>query len=465
MLDLPIIQSQNTRGSASADAKARDGTSVDPMETDFETEYQEADAADEPSVVDSTGDAETGEDEAAISDPTRAEVAAAESGELITATSTTPIGNDAEPEDFLKFAVADPSRTAKIHPQEGGGVTVENDRQSTDITKPPQERPKEISGTQTARGEPTRTPDDAVVSGMTTRPMAKRSTAETVIMTRALQAAPAASNEAPKEIPQSVAGIGPAAAPDHRAASDLARPAIPRGANRSDVAHIAMQMPVRVKENRDSYGAERRLEVAELPTPRRGAVFTAQPPSNGMPHIAQSKLVAVQNPSEFVEVVLNDQEIAASFEQRTSQQVTSAQMQQVLQRAETPAMIARQMAEALQKMPDRPVEISLNPKELGRVRMNISAVEAGITVSVIAERPETLDLMRRNIDQLAREFELIGYSDINFAFSQGETQQDFSDQREETSHTPASHLDLERIDERTATQGALMPTGGVDIRV
>ncbi|WP_300033210.1 flagellar hook-length control protein FliK [uncultured Roseobacter sp.] len=99
-----------------------------------------------------------------------------------------------------------------------------------------------------------------------------------------------------------------------------------------------------------------------------------------------------------------------------------ANLNQILARAETPAMVARQMAEILQKMPDKPVELLLSPRELGRVRMSISAGEGTITVNVVAERPETLDLMKRNIDQLAREFESIGYDTINFSFSEGQQQ-------------------------------------------
>lgn len=97
--------------------------------------------------------------------------------------------------------------------------------------------------------------------------------------------------------------------------------------------------------------------------------------------------------------------------------------------------------------------------------MNISAVEAGITVSVVAERPETLDLMRRNIDQLAREFEIIGYNDINFSFSQGETQQEFSDEQQEPSRASASLLDLGHHAEGTANHTTALSTTGVDIRV
>jgi len=65
------------------------------------------------------------------------------------------------------------------------------------------------------------------------------------------------------------------------------------------------------------------------------------------------------------------------------------------------------------------VEISLSPEELGRVRLRLHPSEAGLSVTVTADRPETLDLLRRNIDMLAREFLGIGYDGAQFDFAQG----------------------------------------------
>ncbi|QPZ92821.1 flagellar hook-length control protein FliK [Thioclava electrotropha] len=69
-------------------------------------------------------------------------------------------------------------------------------------------------------------------------------------------------------------------------------------------------------------------------------------------------------------------------------------------------------------MPDRPVEIALSPEELGHVRMTLHASQNGMTVAIQADRAETLDLMRRHIDTLAREMHDMGYGALNFQFSQ-----------------------------------------------
>ncbi len=95
------------------------------------------------------------------------------------------------------------------------------------------------------------------------------------------------------------------------------------------------------------------------------------------------------------------------------------QVQTTAARMDLPQHVARQIADALQHMPNRPVEITLNPEELGRVRLGIASADSGIIVNVLAERPETVELMRRHISQLEAAFEAIGYRDISFAFSSG----------------------------------------------
>ena len=91
-----------------------------------------------------------------------------------------------------------------------------------------------------------------------------------------------------------------------------------------------------------------------------------------------------------------------------------------------PVMISQHIASALTATPDKPIEITLNPPELGRVRMMLTASDAGVSVHIITERPETLDLMRRNIGDLGNSLSDLGYEDIAFAFAQGESSPDSS---------------------------------------
>jgi len=62
------------------------------------------------------------------------------------------------------------------------------------------------------------------------------------------------------------------------------------------------------------------------------------------------------------------------------------------------------------------IELMLSPQELGPVRLTFTQSETGVTVNVHADRAETLELLRRNIDSLAQEFLDIGYESAEFTF-------------------------------------------------
>ncbi len=84
--------------------------------------------------------------------------------------------------------------------------------------------------------------------------------------------------------------------------------------------------------------------------------------------------------------------------------------------AETARQIAPQIAAVLSSGKQGTTEIALNPEELGKVRIQLSGVDQTMTVAILAERPETADLMRRHIDTLVQEFRALGYTDVRFEF-------------------------------------------------
>lgn len=68
----------------------------------------------------------------------------------------------------------------------------------------------------------------------------------------------------------------------------------------------------------------------------------------------------------------------------------------------------------------RKLELRLDPPELGRVEIHITPSEKGsVHAVVVAERPETHELLRRHGEVLARELGNAGYSDVNLSFSAG----------------------------------------------
>ncbi len=82
--------------------------------------------------------------------------------------------------------------------------------------------------------------------------------------------------------------------------------------------------------------------------------------------------------------------------------------------------IARQIAQQLPDVSTRSlpnaVEISLVPEELGRIRILLSQSDAGVSVLLQSERPETLELAKRHAGMLAEELEKAGYTSIDLSF-------------------------------------------------
>lgn len=89
-----------------------------------------------------------------------------------------------------------------------------------------------------------------------------------------------------------------------------------------------------------------------------------------------------------------------------------------IDRPETPRAIAVQVSAAVKASDGDSISIRLDPEELGPVRMKLNHNDTQITVSISAERPETLDLMRRHVDQLAQEMRGLGYTSMRFDFQQ-----------------------------------------------
>ena len=83
---------------------------------------------------------------------------------------------------------------------------------------------------------------------------------------------------------------------------------------------------------------------------------------------------------------------------------------------ETGRQVAQQIAIAITNQTGGPTEITLNPEELGRVRMMMTANEGAVVVNLTAERGETQELLRRHIDPLGQELRALGYTSIDCSF-------------------------------------------------
>lgn len=128
---------------------------------------------------------------------------------------------------------------------------------------------------------------------------------------------------------------------------------------------------------------------------------------------------------------------------------------------DSPRQIAQQMAVAVASHDGNTVEIALNPVELGRVRLQITAQDGAIVLHVLAERPDTADLLRRHIDALAQEFRTLGFQDLTFSFGGESTAQPRNDR-------PTENADLAmdtETDGHAPVTGPLHATGALDIRL
>ena len=78
--------------------------------------------------------------------------------------------------------------------------------------------------------------------------------------------------------------------------------------------------------------------------------------------------------------------------------------------------VAMQLAAAVSM--DRPgaFEIRLSPEELGMVKLTLQVADGTVALAIEAERPETLELMRRSLDVLEREFRDAGFTSLNLSF-------------------------------------------------
>ncbi len=130
------------------------------------------------------------------------------------------------------------------------------------------------------------------------------------------------------------------------------------------------------------------------------------------------------------------------------------------------ATVAKQIADAAQNSSDRQIELTLSPAELGKVRMSLSSTDAGVSVLIHADRPETLDLMRRNIGDLESEFADMGYGDVDFAFSGGDSAHDQRSDHPQA-HDTSTHADAPVVGtaSNVAEDTPLSPETSMDIRI
>ena len=110
----------------------------------------------------------------------------------------------------------------------------------------------------------------------------------------------------------------------------------------------------------------------------------------------------------------------------------------------------------------------MNPEELGRVRLGLQAAEQGMVVTINVERPETLELLRRNIELLAEQLREIGYQDLEFSFEQSWQDETFDDEAQNegvNASEPALQATADDADASVIHRTVLALDGRLDMRL
>ena len=200
--------------------------------------------------------------------------------------------------------------------------------------------------------------------------------------------------------------------------------------------------------------------VASMAAGARGLaeskLATIAPGSQGF--VTAPFLADLDEGPEFEEAVLGPAESRGPGAPTLSGSPTAASLPKA-----DPAAVMRQVAEAIPRGVDGGVEVTLSPEELGRVRFHIHSGEHGLVVQVAADRPETLDLMRRHADQLARNFAEAGYDGASFSFGDGGASG--QERPSDTAAGPDTDLPLAEAAPTTAAAQSQPQTDGLDIRI
>ncbi|MEL7091354.1 MAG: flagellar hook-length control protein FliK [Pseudomonadota bacterium] len=389
----------------------------------------------------------------------------------------------------------------------------------TEIATPPK-----VTPTDTPEFQPARLPDAAVIPSQaplttdsptvaqpaeTTRPKSPPHILETVLTAQRQTVTPPSNDvprgqtdkivlpqtaphipttAAPPAIPQTAATasaapqtapVPEATAPEKNPASNIARVDGSQPADRQVSRPLAV--PVDVPSARsatlpEGHAREPRIERARMSEPPPGTSSTPQPTQTlaksapGITPAAQAFTLS-EMPARAIQETLTklqgEPTEIIQWDIRGTQSLPqqSAPITTMLSRPELPPNIAGQIAAALSKGADKPIEIALNPPELGRVRMMLTASDTGMVVQVLTDRADTLDLMRRNIDDLGRALSDLGYEDLSFAFGQGQDDAPGNGQQDpETLHVEQAETAASTIAVTDATRLAMV-SDGVDIRI
>ncbi|QEW29444.1 Flagellar hook-length control protein FliK [Roseovarius indicus] len=217
-------------------------------------------------------------------------------------------------------------------------------------------------------------------------------------------------------------------------------------------AEVRRRLPDRVEAQTSLPGRVGPALQASVPMPAGGGMVVT--PAAADSRIAE--LTADSVPPAHVEAAA----------QVRSGPVTPMQAATPLGQSTPPQVL--QVSAAIQASTERSFDIHLSPVELGKVRITLSPSDSGITVSILADRPETLDLLRRHSDLLAQDFRDLGYDSAAFSFG-GDPEGERGGDRDRMTPDRSAHADeIDLVQEQEQSPGPTKPmigAGRMDLRI
>jgi flagellar hook-length control protein FliK len=138
---------------------------------------------------------------------------------------------------------------------------------------------------------------------------------------------------------------------------------------------------------------------------------------------------------------------------------------QVLNRPETPRLVVQQVVDIIRTSRDGTLEVTLRPEELGRLSLTFSGDGSTLTVSLSADRPETLDLLKRNLTLLEHDLRDLGYDSLNFAFEGDDGQDGKPDTSQDQREPTRSSATGDTVPDLIRPLAVMSSGGGIDLRL
>lgn len=117
---------------------------------------------------------------------------------------------------------------------------------------------------------------------------------------------------------------------------------------------------------------------------------------------------------------------------------------------------------SIERSGDGVVEVTLDPPELGKLKISYEMVGDGLSARVTASDPASLELLRRHAESLLEDLRALGFDAIDLAFSHGG---DDSRDAERGEPSPADVADAIVLEDAAAPRAALYLGDRLDIRL